>query len=239
MAVALPARAAVIRGDDFQHAIGWCWASRALTDPAIHSVSIEDVGGGSFDDLVVRRRSGEDSFWQIKTSNYGSTIVDEPWLMSHATGGRSPLQHSSTRGESCDPEGDAFELVLLTNRSYDPNDPLLGELRDLRTEQIDTRRLNAAGTNSKIGKARARWIDHLETDLDTLIAFLLTVSWKASTPLGFQVVDGPMLRTTLAGSVCASLVQRRAPTGPARCPLVTWLGRSDMAGVVGAGLRPA
>jgi hypothetical protein len=75
MAMALPARAAAIRGDDFQHAIGWCWASRALTDSDIDSVSIEDAGGGSFDDVVVRRRAGKDSFWQIKTSNYGSTDV--------------------------------------------------------------------------------------------------------------------------------------------------------------------
>jgi WD40 repeat protein len=180
MAVVLPARAAAIRGDDFQHAVGWCWVSRALTDPAIHSVSIEDAGGGSFDDLVVRRRWGKDSFWQIKTSNYGSKIVDEPWLVSHVTGGRSPLRHFFDTWQVLRSGGNAFELVLLTNRSYDPHHSLLGALRDLKTEQIDTRRLMAAGTTSKIGQARARWIEHLETDLDTLVAFLSAVCWKAS-----------------------------------------------------------
>jgi WD40 repeat protein len=180
MALALPARASAIRGDDFQHAIGWYWASRALTEQVIDSVSIEDASGGSFDDVVVRRRSGTDTFLQIKTSSYGSTIVDEAWLMSHVPGGRSPLQHFFNTWKDLDSAGNAFELALLTNRGYDPHHPLLGDVRDLKSEIIDTERLRAAGPRSKIGQARGRWIDHLETDVDSLIAFLGTVYWKGS-----------------------------------------------------------
>ena len=50
----LPARAASIRGDDYQHVIGLYNAGRILTDPELESVSIEDADGGAFDDAVVR-----------------------------------------------------------------------------------------------------------------------------------------------------------------------------------------
>jgi hypothetical protein len=54
----LPARAAALRGDDFQHVIGFYWAYQALRDPDIVSVSIEDAHGGAFDDVVVLRIAG-------------------------------------------------------------------------------------------------------------------------------------------------------------------------------------
>ena len=131
--MALPAHASAIRGDDLQHAVGWYWASRALVDSDIHSVSIEDAAGGSFDDVVVRRRAGKDSFWQIKTSSYGSTMVDETWLVSHVVGGRSPLRRFFDTWRELRSRENAFELALVTNRGYDPHHPLLGGLRDLKS----------------------------------------------------------------------------------------------------------
>jgi hypothetical protein len=54
--MSLAPRAAAIRGDGYQHAIGWYWACQALDDPGIVFVSIEDAAGGYFDDVVVRYR---------------------------------------------------------------------------------------------------------------------------------------------------------------------------------------
>ena len=42
----LTPRAAAIRGDDYQHAIGWFWACEMLRDPDIETVTIEDPAGG-------------------------------------------------------------------------------------------------------------------------------------------------------------------------------------------------
>lgn len=122
----LAPRAAAIRGDDYQHAVGWYWACQALDDPGIASVSIEDAAGGHFDDVVVRRRQSPDLYWQVKSSNYGSAIVDEGWLLTPATAaGRSPLQHFHATWRDLSDSGRAFELALLTNRGFDPSDPIL------------------------------------------------------------------------------------------------------------------
>jgi hypothetical protein len=133
--MSLAPRAAAIRGDDYQHAVGWYWACQALDDPDTRSVSIEDAAGGHFDDVVVRRRQGPDLFWQVKSSNYGAVTVNEAWLLTPlTTRGRSPLQHFLDTWRALRPGGKPFELTLLTNRGFDSNDPLL-TLRDLKTEK--------------------------------------------------------------------------------------------------------
>lgn len=180
--MSLAPRAAAIRGDDYQHAIGWFWASQCLNDSDIESVSIEDAGAGAFDDVVVRRRSGlPTTYWQVKTSNYGSGVVDEAWLTTPATvRGRSPLQRFHDTWRELHAAGGAFELALVTNRQYDHNDCFVGDLRDLRSEKINVERLRSATAGSNIGKARARWCNHLGIDMDELAEFLADVKWQTS-----------------------------------------------------------
>jgi hypothetical protein len=176
--MSLAPRAAAIRGDDYQHAVGWYWACQALDDPDTRSVSIEDAAGGHFDDVVVRRLQGPDLFWQVKSSNYGAVTVNEAWLLTPlTTRGRSPLQHFLDTWRALRPGGKPFELTLLTNRGFDSNDPLL-TLRDLKTEKIDIGRLTAAGPQSRAGRARERWAGHLGTDITELTAFLSSLSWR-------------------------------------------------------------
>jgi crotonobetainyl-CoA:carnitine CoA-transferase CaiB-like acyl-CoA transferase len=59
-------RAAAIRGDDYQHAVGWYWACEMLADLDIDNVTIEEPSAGSFEDVVVRRRSGTTRYIQVK-----------------------------------------------------------------------------------------------------------------------------------------------------------------------------
>jgi hypothetical protein len=177
--MSLTPRAAAIRGDDYQHAIGWYWACQALDDPGIVTVSIEDATGGHFDDVVVRRRQGPDLYWQVKSSNYGSVIIDESWLLTPITAsGRSPLQHFHATWRDLNDTGKAFELALLTNRGFDPADPIL-RIRDLKAEQIDVAALAAAGPRSNIGRARDRWTGHLGIDRHELTDFLASLQLKA------------------------------------------------------------
>jgi hypothetical protein len=177
--VSLPPRAAAIRGDDYQHAVGWYWACQALDDPDIASVSVEDAAGGHFDDVVVRYRQGPDLYWQVKSSNYGSVIVDGTWLLTPATRtGRSPLQHFHATWRQLHAAGKPFELALLTNRGFDPADAIL-RLRDLKTEKIDIAILTAAGPRSAAGRERQRWASHLGIDPGELADFLSSLCWKS------------------------------------------------------------
>ncbi len=177
--MSLPARAAAVRGDDYQHAVGWVAACTALTDPDVESVSVEDAGGGHFDDIVIRRRTGPDQYIQVKSSNYGNVLIDEDWLLTPATpAGRSPLQHFYATWENLITQQRPFELTVLTNRGFDPGDPILGALRDLKFSRVAVGQLHAKTPRSAAGKQRRRWAAHLGTGEDELLAFLAAVTWR-------------------------------------------------------------
>ena len=175
----LAPRAAAIRGDDYQHAVGWVAACNALLDPDVASVSIEDAGGGHFDDVVTRRQAGPDQYLQVKSSNYGNVIVSEHWLLTSATpAGRSPLQHFHATWRTLATGARPFELTLLTNRGFDYTDPMLGHLRDLKTSQIAVGKLKTAPPRSNMGQERQRWAAHLAVTESELLDFLGKVTWR-------------------------------------------------------------
>lgn len=176
----LPARAAALRGDDYQHAIGWWWACKALDDPNIASVSIEDKDGGSFDDIVVRRTNNPSVYWQVKSSNYGNIVVDEGWLFnSSSEKGKSALQHFHHTWRRLRQIAEPFELALVTNRGYDGGHPILGDLRDLQNDAVNVEKLRGATPGSKAGKARKDWADHLGIEEDELLEFLGSVKLRS------------------------------------------------------------
>ena len=176
--MSLPARAAAIRGDDYQHAVGWVAACQALCDPDIQSVSIEDADGGHFDDVVTRRRTGPDTYIQVKSSNSGDVIVDDTWLLTLASkAGRSPLQHFHATWTDLT-RARPFDLILLTNRGFDHEHPILGPLRDLQTNRIKVNELRAKTARSQAGQERHRWAEHLAVTEDELLAFLAQVTWR-------------------------------------------------------------
>lgn len=177
--MSLPPRAAAIRGDDYQHAVGWVAACQALCDPDIQSVSIEDANGGHFDDVVTRHRSGPDVFIQVKSSNSGNVIIDSTWLLTPASPtGQSPLQHFHATWASLTTAGRPFELILLTNRAIDHQDPVLGDLRDLKTNRVRVDELRTRAARSKAGKERRQWAAHLGVTEEELLSFLGQVTWR-------------------------------------------------------------
>jgi hypothetical protein len=177
--MSLPPRAAAVRGDDYQHAVGWVAACEALCDPEVQSVSVEDAGGGHFDDVVTRRRSGPDTFIQVKSSNSGNVIVDSSWLLTPASAsGRSPLQHFHATWTNLTAAGRPFELILLTNRAIDHQDAILGDLRDLITNRVRVDDLRARTPASKAGKERQQWAAHLSVTEEELLSFLAQVTWR-------------------------------------------------------------
>jgi diadenosine tetraphosphatase ApaH/serine/threonine PP2A family protein phosphatase len=179
-----PARAAAVRGDNYQYAVAWDYACRALTDPGIASISVEDAGAGHFDDLAVRRSDDHpDEYFQVKSSNSGDVAVTEEWLTTPVTRtGRSPLQHFHRTWATLTATARPFRLTLLTNRGFDHDHPILGGLRDLYDSVIRVDRLRDAGPRTAAGIARDAWVTHLGVDTDELLAFLAAVRWEQSTP---------------------------------------------------------
>ena len=174
----LPAQAALVRGIDYHHVIGWLWVSRMLEDPgAISSVCVEDADGGAFDDVVVRRTMEPDLYIQARSSNYGKEIVDRTWLTKRKPKGKSALQHFFNTYRELAASGEEFSLELWTNKSFDPNNPLLGRLLDLNHGKIDTERMLDAGPRSAVGRERDSWAAHLEVTSDELVGFFNAVQW--------------------------------------------------------------
>jgi hypothetical protein len=174
----LPPRAAAIRGDNYQQTVGWFWACEMLRDPDIETVAIEDPASGHFDDVVIRRRRGATTYIQVKSSNYGNTIVDTGWLTTPASAkGRSPLQHFHDTYLDLTAAGPC-SLEVWTNRGFDHDNPLIAKLLDQKTDKIDVEQMLAAGPKSAIGRERDAWAEHLGITVNDLARFLSSVSWK-------------------------------------------------------------
>lgn len=176
----LAARAAALRGDDFQHVVGLYHAGRVLTDPHLDSVSIEDADGGAFDDIVIRPKTGvgrATEYIQVKASVYLGSGVNDAWLTKVKTGkGRSPLQHFHDTWRSVRAAAEPYLLKLITNKNFDNADPILGMI-DLRTESLHASQLEELGPRSNGGKQLAAWATHLGIDIGELIAFLADVQF--------------------------------------------------------------
>ncbi len=175
----LSRRASVIRGDDYHHAIGWLWACRMLHENGIETVSVEDIEGGAFDDVVVRRKFGGHIYIQAKSSNYADKIIDREMLLTPARpNGKSPLQHFYNTYTDLAANGGRVSLEFWTHKGFDRENPLLEELRDLKHDRIDTDLMLEKGSNSKVGKERDAWADHLGISGGELAEFLVCVRWK-------------------------------------------------------------
>src|ERR1017187_8772287 len=133
------------------------------------------------------------------SSNYGNIIIDEGWLLTAATpAGRSPLQHFHATWRNLATAARPFNLILLTNRGFTHDDPILGDLRDLKTDKINVSKLRAATPRSKAGQERQRWARHLGIHEDELLDFLAAVTWKhGDSEPGWDERARPLMR--LAG----------------------------------------
>ncbi len=165
----LAARAAAVRGDDFQYTLGWYQACQAIAAPGYLSVSIEDAGAGSFDDIVVKRHDGRHGYQQAKNSNYSDVVISETWLLSASDNGTSPLQHFYDTWARLRHDGTpSFELIA--NRGLDHHHPLL-KLRDRNTNLL-VPKAAAVTPRSQAGQALRRWAATLGISIEDLLLFL-------------------------------------------------------------------
>ena len=151
----LPSRAASMRGDSYQIALGWCEAVKMLHDPDIISVSMEANAYAPFDDVVVQRERGS-VFMQAKSSNHGDPAITEDELQKSSPKGRSYLQRMYTKWAEIAAHDEHALVCLVTNRSFDQNSKLLHNARDTDLERICPDRLK-----SKAAGALKPWRTHL------------------------------------------------------------------------------
>ena len=168
----LAPHAAIVRGDDLHYSWGWLQAVLALNSTDIASIHVEDPDSGAYDDVVIRRHTGRDEHFQVKNSNTSGTSIDETWLLTATTGkGRAPLRHYYDTWADLGGPAINADLVLVTTRTVDPNDPIL-KLRDINTGRLPADTIRAATPRSALGKARARWATGLSVSEEELYAFL-------------------------------------------------------------------
>jgi hypothetical protein len=162
------ASGARLAGDDLQHLIGWYWALKTLrSELNVESVTLETLGAGNLDDVVVRASNGEPpEFWQVKATTAATQAVTSEWLMSPlGSTGNSLLQRFWTSYMDLRSRHGYVRLVLATNRTLDTADPVL--------KCRDGNELLAAILRQKSNRTYARkglrtWADHVgvaEADL--------------------------------------------------------------------------
>lgn len=165
------ASGARLTGDDLQHLVAWYWALNTLRrEHDIEAIEIEALEAGNVDDVVVRRRSGPSEFIQSKVAVRGESGVTTKWLMAPSrAGGPSILQKFHRTWKVLGGEQGRAKLALITNRTLDTTDPVLGG-RD-RNGQLSAA-LRRARKGSAEARARTEWAAHLEVSEAELCLFL-------------------------------------------------------------------
>ena len=95
--------------------------------------SLGEDHAGNVDDVVIHRRQPSHSYKQVKYAIGSRTPVNGEYLTAASrTGGPSILAKIAAAWRQLTGEGDPVELALITNRAFDPADPLISG-RDART----------------------------------------------------------------------------------------------------------
>lgn len=129
---ALPSSSgARLTGDDVQHAVAWYAALRAVVaHSGIRSVTVEALKAGNVDDVVIHKVIDPDEYIQVKAAVTAQHPASIGWLCKPTrSGGPSILQRFYRTFRDLHRDGKPPQLTLITNRSIDPEDPIL-TLRD-------------------------------------------------------------------------------------------------------------
>lgn len=164
------ASGARLAGDDLQHLIGWYHLLRMLRpENRIMSVTLESRGAGNLDDVVIEYSDDHADYYQVKAAVSAETALNSDWLLASGERGHSILQRFHSSWLLIRKRGIPAQLEFVTNRSLDPNDPVL-QARDRRGFLAD--RLRRAPAGSPAAKGRAAWAEHLGVSEEELCDLL-------------------------------------------------------------------
>lgn len=157
-----------LTGDDVQHAVAWHAALQTLVPNAgVRGVTVEAAVPGNVDDVVVAKSVGPHEYTQVKATVSAQHPATIDWLTEANRQSGSILQRFHRSWSELTVDGSRPHLTLVTNRSIDPNDPVL-TLRD-RNDRLASR-LRAASSPETIS-ARGHLLSHLGVTEDELFDF--------------------------------------------------------------------
>jgi hypothetical protein len=177
-------------GDTFQARLFWLHAARLL-DPESPIIKVGfEQGPKSFDDIWVEydpARSPRDQYgeplrrehvqckWHVSPDSYGyAHLVDPEFINANA---RSLLQRARDAQLAYAPDGIGVRFKLLTNWRLDRADPLR-EMVGSRSCAVRLDRLYGSSTdNSRAGRVRKTWREHLAIDEDELRVLARTLAF--------------------------------------------------------------
>lgn len=174
----LSSSGARVRGDEYQHLIGWIQVIRAvLPNSNVNEVGIEDPDAGNADDITIYKSSGSNEFFQIKSAVDGREIANIDWLMrSSKTGGLSIIKGLFDIWNQHNVSGSRLKITFFTNRPASADDNFIS-LRDGKDGTV-AKRIKEAGPNSKVGRLRQHLITHLNTTDEKCLSFLNDLSFR-------------------------------------------------------------
>jgi SMODS-associated and fused to various effectors sensor domain len=187
-----------LTGDDYQHLYGWWKALLLLKESEnVSHVRVEDIEGGSVDDVTVYRNLGADAgdefyhyFFQIKYhANYSSHYgVDN--LLEHKPHGTSLLQkfHNTWRSLKEHRPQEPVLLHLVSNWFWSGSDDDLGAFVSGNDDRI-TDQFFTLGARSKGGQLRVRLQTHLGIDDAEFAAFTRSIRFQLGSGCWKEIRD--------------------------------------------------
>lgn len=171
-----------IAGDDYQHLVAWNEALEALRpDSDVISITVEQPDTGNVDDVVLQRSSGPHRYIQVKHAVDATSPVGHQWMTTRPKPTASSLLEKFYQSWQLLSAGaEQPELVLVTDREIDPNDPVM-RLLDRRTEL-----LVPSIRQRKASQGRKSWAAHLDITEDELIEFLKNLRFVTGRPLNSE-----------------------------------------------------
>jgi SMODS-associated and fused to various effectors sensor domain len=187
-----------LTGDDYQHLYGW-WKALLLLKASenVSHVRVEDIEGGSVDDVTVYRKPGAmvadefyHYFFQIKYhANYSSHYgVDN--LLEHKPNGTSLLQkfHRTWKMLKEHRPEEPVLLHLVSNWFWNGADDDLGAFVSGNDDRI-MESFFGLGKGTKGGKLRGRLQEHLDIGDAELAAFLRSIRFQLGSGCWKEIRD--------------------------------------------------
>jgi hypothetical protein len=200
MARAISARR---KGDEYQARFAWIQLLKMRTDDFIHSVTFESDEISFVDDVIVvykpfikDHNTGDQvnyDFFQCKkhVTEAGSFSVDNLLNPSFINSKNSMLARLLTAYNELKKQNITFRLNIVSNWAWHPD--------DLLTQHVSEGRIRntffEGKTNSKLGKLRKKFIDHLNVDEKELELFIKVLRFDLGKTLyDFQEAMQPLLK---------------------------------------------
>lgn len=179
--------AARLAGDDYQHLYAWGELLKLLISSCrLRSVTVEDPEARFVDDVTERHESDAadpDVFLQIKYHVDQRDQYSTDQLLETKGKGRSLLRKLYESWVDLRQAGRPVELRLVSNWTWDPDDSVRRCI--LGADGALSEAFLAGSIDGDVGRARARWKDHLSIADEEFQAFASTLRFR----LGFDCSD--------------------------------------------------